>query len=87
MKKNKSNVKLTPPDITRCQAEILQPTSFMTLGPRGWQRCTNRPTYIATEVYPSAADGLRGKMSVCDTCAQILQKDEPGRATLERIPR
>ena len=65
---------LTPPDLERCQAEKPNGHSFMTLGGRpGLERCTNKPTVIATEAKPGS-DGLQGSMSLCEDCRQILIK-------------
>lgn len=75
---------LTPPDKQQCQAEIKE-GSFMTLGPRGRYRCTNKPTVIVTETVPGE-DGEHGSMSLCDSCRKMLIK-KMGRAyfTEEKI--
>jgi hypothetical protein len=61
---------LTPPDLTRCQAEKAD-GSFMTLGPVSRTRCSNAPVVVAKERKP-AADGLRGSMSLCAECQKAL---------------
>lgn len=43
----------------------------MTLGPRPWVRCDEKPTHIATELSPGA-DGQIGSMSLCAHCARVL---------------
>lgn len=64
---------LIPPDIDRCQAEVLQ-GSFMTFGPRETVRCSEKPVYIATENKPGK-DGLVGSMSLCEACKEkLIQK-------------
>jgi hypothetical protein len=68
--------KLDPPDLDRCQA-IFREGSFMTLGPRTWDRCVNVPTVVATEVKPPKGSDLRGSMSLCDECAEHLKKQGP----------
>lgn len=80
----KYKMSLTPPDKTRCQAEMLS-GSFMTLGPRHLERCTNRPTVIATETNPGE-DGQKGSMSLCENCLKIFKQKFPkGYATFSKI--
>jgi hypothetical protein len=62
---------LIPPDLERCQAEI-QEGSFMTLGPRNWTRCTNKPKVIIAERYPGK-DGKQGSMSLCESCLAVFE--------------
>lgn len=78
------NLKLIPPDRSRCQAMIL-PGSFMTLGPRVWERCKARPTKIVTESTPGK-DGQIGSMSLCDECFLMFVKQgkTPG-FTVEKV--
>lgn len=65
---------LTPPDPERCQAEIPNGYSFMTLGGSpGRVRCPNKPCVIATEVKPGP-DGQHGSMSLCASCLKVFQK-------------
>ncbi len=65
---------MIPPDPKQCQAEKPNGHTFMTLGGRpGTERCRNVPTAIAVENQPGA-DGLRGSMSLCDECREILVK-------------
>jgi hypothetical protein len=66
--------KLTPIDIKRCQAEVPNGNSFMTLGGvPGHIRCTNVPTVIASENQP-AEDGLMGSMSLCNSCLAKMKE-------------
>ena len=75
---------LAPPDKKRCQAEKLS-GSFMTLGPRHMERCTNLPTVIATEKKPGE-DGQKGSMSLCEDCLEIFKQKFPkGYATFKKI--
>ncbi len=66
---------LIPPDLERCQAEVPNGHSFMTLGGRpGRVRCSSKPTVIITEVQPGA-DGRCGSMSLCHPCwAQAIKQ-------------
>ena len=81
----KKKVKLIPPDKKQCQAEKPNGHSFMTLGGRpGRERCTNKPTMLATEKKPGK-DGQRGSMTVCDECFSVMQKQMPGAATYQRL--
>lgn len=76
---------LDPPDHKRCQADIPNDYSFMTLGGvPGRTRCTRKPTLIATE-NSCGEDGRIGSMSLCDDCAAVFQKMFPGKASIERI--
>jgi hypothetical protein len=60
---------LIPPDYERCQAEIPNGHTFMTLGGSpGRVRCKNPPTVLATE-RKAGADGLIGSMTLCDECS------------------
>lgn len=45
----------------------------MTLGPRKYYRCTNKPSYIARENEPGP-DGQYGSMSLCRECRMIMVK-------------
>ena len=76
--------KLEPVDTKQCQA-IKKTGSFMTLGPREWQRCTNAPSVIATEIEPGS-DGQRGAMSLCPECREVFEKVSPGRAVFAELP-
>lgn len=79
-------VKLTPPDLKRCQAEKSD-GSFMTLGPVHRERCSNVPVVIAKEREP-AADGQRGSMSLCADC-QVALVNRLGKAyaAFKKIPK
>lgn len=63
---------LTPPDYAQCQAERRE-GSFMTLGPRRTVRCTAAPTWLAEEKEPGP-DGLKGSMTLCDACCNVLRQ-------------
>lgn len=74
MTKKKEPKPLEPPDLKRCQAEVPNGHSFMTLGGRpGRERCKNKPTVIIEEVVPGK-DGQRGSMAVCHSCWAVALK-------------
>ena len=76
---------LTPPDLTRCQAERTEEEPFRIGAPRRWHRCTNAPTVIATE-NEAGPDGLVGSMSLCPGCKAEFEKRRPaGYARFEPI--
>jgi hypothetical protein len=62
-------------DKKRCQAEKPK-TSFMTMGGTipSFERCSNVPTYVATEKTPPVGHKKCGKMSLCDNCKIVLIK-------------
>ena len=64
---------LEPIDTTRCQAEIKE-GSFMTFGPRSYQRCQRKPTWIAVDVRDSS---FYGAMSLCDECKKVCEVRMP----------
>lgn len=65
---------LIPPDLERCQAEIPNGHSFMTLGGRpGRTRCKDKPTVIIEEIVPGK-DGQRGSMALCHPCWAVAMK-------------
>jgi hypothetical protein len=66
---------LTPPDLERCQAEIIE-GSFMTLGPRSRSRCEAVPTVVVTEKKPPEGSKLKGSMSLCASCKEVLIKQK-----------
>ena len=67
-------MRLTPPDLIRCQAEKPNGNSFMTLGGKpGWERCTAVSVWVATEIVPGK-DGKKGSMSLCEECRQVMLK-------------
>jgi len=77
-------MKLTPPDRNRCQAEKPSGHSFMTLGGRpGLQRCFGKPTTIITEAEPGR-DGLRGSVSLCDSCLAVARRQASVPAFVEK---
>lgn len=63
--------RITPADPKRCQAEVLS-GSFMTLGPRRMERCTNVPTVMVREKRPDR-HGDRGEMSLCPSCLKVFR--------------
>ncbi len=75
---------MIPVDINRCQGEILE-GSFMTLRPRRFERCSNKPAYIAVESEPGA-DGNIGRMSVCEACKPELEKQRQDVLYLAIVP-
>lgn len=62
---------MIPPDPKQCQTEIKE-GSFMTLGPRRYVRCKNKPTVIATEKKPPEGETELGSMSLCDDCKKVF---------------
>ena len=65
---------LTPPDRKRCQAEVPNGATFMTVGGRpGRVRCKNKPTVIIMEVV-SGKDGRHGSMALCHSCWAVAIK-------------
>lgn len=61
---------LVPPDPAQCQA-MSKNGPFTMGGTIGkWERCTSKPSVIATEAAPGA-DGRIGSMSLCETCRVI----------------
>lgn len=71
--KKTKKVKLTPPDPKQCQGE--RRVGAFAMGGRIGEliRCTNKPTVIATE-RKAGADGLKGSMSLCDSCQAKMEK-------------
>jgi hypothetical protein len=76
---------LVPPDYERCQCEIKQ-GSFLTLGPRRYERCSNKPVWLAVELV-AGKDGRRGSMTLCNDCAKVMMdiKDLRERVQLQPI--
>lgn len=70
---NCTTPELIPPDLDRCQSEIRE-GSFMTLGPRSYERCKNTPAFIAIET-KAGKDGQRGSMSLCPECKAVCEKE------------
>jgi len=66
------SVVLEPVDVSRCQAERSE-GSFMIFGPRKKTRCNKIPVYIVTENIPRDSTGVRGCMSLCETCVGIMK--------------
>lgn len=70
---------LTPPDVSRCQAEKPGNGPFTIGGEignpkRGYRvRCTSKPVVIAKEAEPGS-DGRRGSMSLCAECQTAMIK-------------
>lgn len=66
-------MKTIPIDSARCQSEFKE-GSFMTLGPRKYERCESEPTWVAVEVQ----DGkVMGAMALCDECKAVCEKEMP----------
>lgn len=74
----KASADLIPADPKRCQAEVPNGHSFMTLGgrPGGRVRCSNVPAVIVTEQVPGA-DGKCGSMSLCESCHVVFKRQMP----------
>ena len=83
---NTEKVKLIPPDPQRCQAEIPNGHTFMTLGGvPGLVRCSAKPSVIVTE-REAGPDGQRGSMSLCPKCLEVLLKQAgPDYATISNL--
>jgi hypothetical protein len=62
-------IELEPIDATRCQGEHRDGT-FMTFGPRTFQRCSKKPTWVAIDFRDGA---FYGAMSLCDDCKVICE--------------
>ena len=62
---------LIPPDLTRCQVDVPNGDSFMTIGGKlgGRVRCSNVPRYIVYEIV-AGDDGRFGSMSMCQSCIE-----------------
>lgn len=82
----KSQTKLVPPDLKRCQAFKSNGHNAFTLGGKPELiRCKNKPFVIATEVKPGN-DGVIGSMTVCKECFEAFQKQlGPGYATFKAV--
>lgn len=68
----KKKEKREPPDLKQCQV-LIKGGSFVTIGPRPIDRCQNKAAYVIREVKPGP-DGLRGSMSVCESCAEKFKR-------------
>lgn len=77
---------LIPVDVDRCQAMKPNGANFMTFGGVSRMvRCDNKPLYIATEKV-AGSDGLKGSMSVCQTCmTQFMKQGMGDKADIESI--
>lgn len=73
--KKKPKKPLTPPDTSRCQADVPNGHSFMTLGGHlgGRVQCSNAPTVIAKEK-KAGKDGRKGSMALCEDCQKEFVK-------------
>lgn len=68
-----AKVKLTPVDKERCQAEIRR-NGPMRLGVvEGYTQCCAKPVAVVSEK-KAGPDGLRGSMSMCDSCLDVFKK-------------
>jgi hypothetical protein len=73
----KAPAELIPADPKRCQAEVPNGHSFMTLGGvPGRVRCNNEPAMIINERIAST-DGRRGSMSLCERCFTVFRVQMP----------
>lgn len=63
-------MKLVPPDRKKCQTEIPNGITFMTMGGGvpGRIRCKNRPNVIVYKKKP------KGSMSMCNKCLTVFVK-------------
>ncbi len=67
--------KLISPDLKRCQAEIPNGHTFMTLGGSpGRKRCLNTPILVVFEV----SDIYKGQMSLCGECLLVYRSCAEG---------
>lgn len=64
---------LEPIDGIQCQGEI-KTGSFMTLGPREYVRCSNKPTWVAVDVKDCE---FRGAMALCEECKKVCEIQVP----------
>lgn len=80
--------KLMPPDLKRCQAEIVAAHGPFRFGPKPIpQRCPNVATVVGKE-NKVGADGRRCAMSLCTECfAVFVQRNPPDYATWKEIAR
>lgn len=66
--------KIAPLDVDRCQTEVPNGASFMTLGGvPGLVRCSNQPEFVLVEREPGE-DGQNGAMTVCASCFDVFKK-------------
>jgi hypothetical protein len=66
-------VELTPPDLTRCQADKPNGQGPFTLGGgHKMIRCEDAPKVIITEKEPGE-DGQVGSMALCGHCLEVFQ--------------
>lgn len=78
MSKKIAAEELVPVDYDRCQADVPNGYSFMTLGGQpGRERCREELAVIVSEDKPSKKDGLRGAMSLCKKCLAVFKKQCP----------
>ena len=68
---------LIPPDLQRCQGEHYVAQEPFRIGspPSHWERCTNVPHHVASELEPDEHE-RHGSMSVCDACLPYLRKSK-----------
>lgn len=68
---------IKPLDFGRCQAEISNGVTFMTLGGRKEMiRCDRKPANIVEEIRPGK-DGQRGHMTLCESCSAVFRAQNP----------
>lgn len=63
-------------DADRCQGEVIERLGAFRLGgpPTKVVRCSNAPYFVAVENQESKKDRLRGAMTLCLSCAEIMTK-------------
>lgn len=67
---------LDPVDLRRCQAEAFKHEPFRIGSPARKERCDRVPTTVAIEAN-KAADGTRGAMALCRSCAKECVRKYP----------
>lgn len=90
MTAKKKKVAIEPLDRRRCQGERRK-VNFLTLGggscndPNNTVRCKNSPDWAAYEI--KYKRGQQGRMSMCQKCREIFQRQDPDRAKNVRFTR
>lgn len=78
---------LIPPDFNRCQAfpNVARHSPF-TLGPMPKPvRCVSKPVWLAVET-KAGEDGLKGSMTLCQSCAELLLESRSMRERVQIQP-
>ena len=80
---------LEAPDPRRCQADVPNKNTFMTMGGTPTDinrvRCTNKPTIIVTERIPDD-NGLCGSMSLCKDCLTVFFRQDAREVDVTVLP-